>query len=278
MSWYSENKDQIVIFLLILVVLLIVGIVLYFTLWPSQNVTPTLIPPIVLTQNPPPPVKQMQPSGPVPAPVPAPAPVRVPAPAPAPAPVRVPAPTPVRVPAPVPASTKPQSPAKVPTKTPSPSTTTPPTKPTTQTTPSGQISLSSFEQELFNRVNDYRISKGLPALLLDKRLVLAARKHNDLMSQENTMSHQLQNELPLADPGTNNDRYDAVNYKWRYAAENVAAGQTTPSIVMTSWINSPGHNTNILSTSARDIGVAYNPKGNYWTQNFGNSNEPNQPL
>lgn len=131
------------------------------------------------------------------------------------------------------------------------------------------VTLSAYEQELFTRVNDYRKSKGLTALTIDDRLVRAAENHNNLMVEKNMLSHQLSGELPLAEPGPNNDRYDRVNYNWRYAAENVAAGYRTPEDVMTGWINSPGHNANILSTKSKNIGVAHNPNGNYWTQTFG---------
>jgi len=140
------------------------------------------------------------------------------------------------------------------------------------------ISLSLFEQELFLRVNTYRLSKGFLPLLNDARLQLAAKNHNDLMVQQKTLSHQLPGERPLGAFGPNNDRLDAVGYSWFYCAENIARGYTTPASVMTAWMNSPGHNANLLSTNARDIGVAYNMNGNFWTQDFGNSYSPTQPL
>ncbi|MBN2148668.1 MAG: hypothetical protein JW726_14875 [Anaerolineales bacterium] len=34
---------------------------------------------------------------------------------------------------------------------------------------------------------------------------------------------------------------------WSWLAENIAAGYTTPSQVMTGWMNSTGHRNNILS-------------------------------
>jgi len=127
------------------------------------------------------------------------------------------------------------------------------------------VFLSPIELELFSLVNEYRQKNNVPKLLLDSRLVLSAKKHNDLMTEKNTLSHQLPNELSLT------DRYDEVGYDWKFAAENVAFGRNTAKLVMDDWINSPGHNANILSVSARDIGVAYNPIKNYWTQNFGDT-------
>ena len=48
-------------------------------------------------------------------------------------------------------------------------------------------------------------------------------------------------------------------------------GQRTPQEVMNSWMNSPGHRSNILSSVYNQIGVgvARDSKGvYYWTQQF----------
>ena len=55
------------------------------------------------------------------------------------------------------------------------------------------------------------------------------------------------------------------------AGENIAMGQTSPSQVMTAWMNSEGHRANILNSSFTKIGVgvAQNANGQYyWTQQF----------
>jgi uncharacterized protein YkwD len=54
-------------------------------------------------------------------------------------------------------------------------------------------------------------------------------------------------------------------------AENVAYGQSTPSEVVRTWMNSPGHRKNILASNRNTIGVglAYSANGRpYWTQVF----------
>ena len=137
--------------------------------------------------------------------------------------------------------------------------------------------LTPFEADLFSRVNVYRVANFKSALVIDGRLVLAARTHNNLMSQQNVMSHQLPGELPPFAYGPNNDRYEAVGYTWTMGAENVARGFTTPASIMLAWIASPGHRANLLSDS-RHIGVAYNATGHFWTQDFGRTNTPTQPL
>ena len=53
--------------------------------------------------------------------------------------------------------------------------------------------------------------------------------------------------------------------------ENIAAGQQTPSDVMTAWLNSPGHRANIEDPSFRSTGVGVavgGPYGIYWVQDF----------
>ncbi|KYH34777.1 cysteine-rich secretory protein family protein [Clostridium tepidiprofundi DSM 19306] len=55
------------------------------------------------------------------------------------------------------------------------------------------------------------------------------------------------------------------------AGENIALGQRTPKEVMNSWMNSPGHRSNILNPNYTEIGVgiAYSKdRGIYWTQMF----------
>ena len=53
--------------------------------------------------------------------------------------------------------------------------------------------------------------------------------------------------------------------------ENIAYGQTSPEMVMDSWMNSPGHRANILNGNYKYIGVGHYVDGtgtNYWVQLF----------
>lgn len=57
------------------------------------------------------------------------------------------------------------------------------------------------------------------------------------------------------------------------AGENIAAGQDSPEFVMYTWMNSPGHRSNILSSDYTKIGVEcyYDPSSQYkfhWVQIF----------
>jgi uncharacterized protein YkwD len=55
---------------------------------------------------------------------------------------------------------------------------------------------------------------------------------------------------------------------YRTAGENIAKGQTTPSEVMQSWMNSSGHRQNILKSDFTHIGIGYCEQGNHWVQMF----------
>lgn len=53
---------------------------------------------------------------------------------------------------------------------------------------------------------------------------------------------------------------------YRALGENIAMGQTTPEIVMDSWMNSPGHRANILNADFKEVGIARSQNG--WVQFF----------
>lgn len=62
----------------------------------------------------------------------------------------------------------------------------------------------------------------------------------------------------------------AITIPWKTVGENIAWGQSTPEIVMRSWMNSEGHRANILKASFTKIGVGvYESNGRlYWVQLF----------
>lgn len=66
--------------------------------------------------------------------------------------------------------------------------------------------------------------------------------------------------------------FDETGVTWqKRAGENCAEGQRTPQTVVESWMNSPGHKSNILNTDFAyiGVGVAMNNNGRlYWVQLF----------
>ena len=80
------------------------------------------------------------------------------------------------------------------------------------------------------------------------------------------------------DGSTMTQRIGVAGYQFSSAAENIAAGYTTPEEVVGGWMNSPGHRANILNPNLTEIGVGYycletDPGtlnyNHYWTQDFG---------
>jgi uncharacterized protein YkwD len=60
-------------------------------------------------------------------------------------------------------------------------------------------------------------------------------------------------------------------------AENIAAGNSTAQATFNQWLNSPGHNANMLGSSFTVIGIGRATGGGqygvYWTNVFGGASE-----
>ncbi len=93
----------------------------------------------------------------------------------------------------------------------------------------------------------------------------AARAHAADVASQGRMSHT------GSDGSTVQQRATRANYAWFAVGENVAAGQTTPEAAVQSWIESPGHCTNLMNSRFTEMGIAYavnleSPDGIYWVQ------------
>jgi len=117
---------------------------------------------------------------------------------------------------------------------------------------------------VFDIVNAERTARGLPAMVYDSRLELAAQRHSEDQAAMGRMTHT------GSDGSSMTQRIDRVGFAWRSAAENVAYGYQTPAAVMAAWMASDGHRRNILSANTRiGVGLAYGSDGRpYWTQVF----------
>ncbi len=118
--------------------------------------------------------------------------------------------------------------------------------------------------EALRLVNEYRSSKGLPALTLDSHATVAAEILVKDMATHDHMSHvgpkgaDLQKRLTLA------------GYHYRVAAENVGVGQRSFAQIIDGWKNSAPHSRNMLLAEAKHMGIAYEYKPDtkyktYWT-------------
>jgi uncharacterized protein YkwD len=139
----------------------------------------------------------------------------------------------------------------------------------------------SFEDEVINLTNAARAAgwdcglkaypanprRFLPALRRNAQLDVAARSQSAAMALHGYFDHQSQ-----VDGSQPADRANASGYAWSNIAENIAAGQATPTTVVNDWLRSPGHCRNIMDDDLTEIGVSHvlNAQGRpFWTQVFG---------
>lgn len=117
----------------------------------------------------------------------------------------------------------------------------------------GDISkVNSAEWEVYKIVNQERQKQNLSPLRLHVDLGgVALIKSKDM--HDNTSPTY----------GSPFDMMASFGLDYWSAGENIAASQSDPSNVMNSWMNSPGHKANILSTNYTHIGVGhhYGSKG-----------------
>jgi hypothetical protein len=130
--------------------------------------------------------------------------------------------------------------------------------------------LDGGESDLLARVNSFRASRGLPALVVSDSLTLAAKWMATDMSVNNYFAHtSLDGRSPtqrMADAG-----YPAFS---TWSGEDLAAGYTAAAEVLQGWINSPGHLAVLTNPAYRSIGIgrsysAGSQYGWYWAADFG---------
>ncbi len=126
----------------------------------------------------------------------------------------------------------------------------------------GSMTVSSYEKQVVDLVNQERARAGLPSLKLNAELSRVARYKSQDMHNRGYFDH---NSPTYGSPFTMMRNF-GISY--RSAGENIAYGQRTPQEVVNAWMNSAGHRANILNSSFTDIGVGYVADGNYWTQMF----------
>jgi len=129
--------------------------------------------------------------------------------------------------------------------------------------PAAAFELTAEEKEVVDLTNHQRMAYGLPPLRPEPRLFLAARLYAAVMARYDRIGHSV-------DGSGLSGRVQTAGYGWSSAAENVAAGQGSPSEAVSSWMSSSGHRSNILGRhSDIGIGIAISPSGTrYWAQVF----------
>ena len=123
--------------------------------------------------------------------------------------------------------------------------------------------------EVINQINTIRIQSGVAPLVMAPELTASAQSYAAAMANGKFFSHV------GADGSTMVSRDTAAGYSnWTDLEENLAAGQSTVSTVVSAWMSSPGHRANLLSPQVTETGIGYvdvpgSPFGFYWVEEFG---------
>jgi uncharacterized protein YkwD len=135
----------------------------------------------------------------------------------------------------------------------------------------GDVVLTKEELRLVDLVNQERVSRGLPQLVIDPLLVKVARKHSQEMSDLRYFSHT----SPTPGLRTPLDRYLADEPRrpsWALVGENLFyCSIVDPERGHHAFMNSPNHRANILEARFERIGVGVyiNSAGEFYvTQMF----------
>jgi uncharacterized protein YkwD len=140
----------------------------------------------------------------------------------------------------------------------------------------GCAAITDEQQKMLDQVNQARVNSrvcggdnmpAVAALSWSCKLKNAAQSHSEDMRKNNFFSHTGSNGLSVS------NRVTASGYVWSSVAENIAAGQTTVTQVMTGWLKSPGHCKNIMSAKSTEFGSSVVTStsadySHYWTQVF----------
>lgn len=129
--------------------------------------------------------------------------------------------------------------------------------------------LDAEESAFCRTINSYRVGQGLAPLQVSISLTKAAKWDTIDMAQKNYFSHT---DSTGRDPFK---RMAAFGYTFKTSeGENIAAGNATAANTFAQWKASAPHNTNMLSSAYKVIGISrsYSAKatyGWYWTTDFG---------
>ena len=125
---------------------------------------------------------------------------------------------------------------------------------------------------LLEQVNAFRQRHGLAALRHNARIAAAAQAHSETMMRDACFEHRCRGEGDLG------SRLERAGYRYRIAAENIAAGFVDPDKVVAQWIRSDSHRENMLIPELTEagVGLARMPRasdplelGTYWTLALG---------
>lgn len=109
---------------------------------------------------------------------------------------------------------------------------------------------STFEEDLLNEINNYRVKNKLEKLTFDKLLNELSKEHSEYMSERDDLSHD-----------NFGERFKKS--KKMSCVENVGWNYHTGKDMFEGWRTSSGHNKNMLNSSIKYAGLS--KVGNYIT-------------
>lgn len=112
-----------------------------------------------------------------------------------------------------------------------------------------QRKIPDIEKLLFDAANHEREERKLPLLKWDEGLARAARKHAELMAEQDLLEHQLPGEHDLA------TRAREAGASFSHITENIGVSMDANKF-HDGWMHSPGHRANILDPEADSVGMA----------------------
>ncbi|MGI9627783.1 MAG: CAP domain-containing protein [Longimicrobiales bacterium] len=119
----------------------------------------------------------------------------------------------------------------------------------------GRMCADHRSQAVVDLVNEARAAEGMAGLRVDVRLVSAAQSHATGLSAGDANGHS------SGDGSDLGERLEEASYRAERFGETLAEGQLSPAVVVSDWLQSPGHRDIILEARFREIGVGIAESG-----------------
>lgn len=119
-----------------------------------------------------------------------------------------------------------------------------------------KATLDSFENAVFQKLNQTRVNHGLVPLRLSTRLTTASNVHSVEMADDGYFDHSSRDGTPFWKRV--DQWYGSSGYRYWSVGENLlwASPSLTPDRAIAMWMASPEHRANILNAQWREIGIA----------------------
>jgi uncharacterized protein YkwD len=131
-------------------------------------------------------------------------------------------------------------------------------------------SLDAEEQRFLELLNQHRAANGRDPVAGCTSLNRAAQGHSEDMRDQNYFDHSGLNGSSPIDRACDACYESCEVTGW---GENIAAGNSDAEATFDQWVNSPGHNANMLGANFAVVGIGRatdgGTYGSYWTTVFG---------